>query len=86
MGKLVVQVDEVDEHGNMDLANRLKPILTEPTTSVNVKYGPQMVVKNFARRSDLQITRHRSTLKTVIAGTSCLIARRSPENGTTTND
>jgi hypothetical protein len=49
MGKLVVQVDEVYEHGNADLANRLKPILTEPTTSVNVKYGPQMVVKNFAR-------------------------------------
>jgi hypothetical protein len=49
MGKLVVQVDEVYEHGNMELANRLKPILTEPTTSVNVKYGPQMVVKNFAR-------------------------------------
>lgn len=49
MGKLVVQVDEVYEHGNMDLANRLKPILTEPTVSVNVKYGPQMVVKNFAR-------------------------------------
>ena len=49
MGKLVVQVDEVYEHGNTDLANRLKPILTEPTVSVNVKFGPQMVVKNFAR-------------------------------------
>lgn len=49
MGKLVVQVDEIYEHGNADLALRLKPILTEPTVSVNVKYGPQMVVKNFAR-------------------------------------
>ncbi|MEH2529947.1 hypothetical protein V1277_003678 [Bradyrhizobium sp. AZCC 1588] len=49
MGKLVVQVDEVYEHGNADLSNRLKPILTEPTVSVNIKYGPQMEVKNFAR-------------------------------------
>jgi hypothetical protein len=49
MGKLVVQVDEIYEHGNADLAQRLKPILTEPTVSVNIKYGPQMVVKNFAR-------------------------------------
>ncbi|MET4273310.1 MULTISPECIES: primase-helicase family protein [unclassified Bradyrhizobium] len=49
MGKLVVQVDEVYEQGNTDLANRLKPILTEPTVSANVKYGPQLVVKNFAR-------------------------------------
>ncbi|MBR0991028.1 hypothetical protein JQ580_09925 [Bradyrhizobium japonicum] len=49
VGKLVIQVDEVYEHGNTDLANRLKPILTEPTVSVNIKYGPQLVVKNFAR-------------------------------------
>lgn len=49
MGKLVVQVDEVYEYGNWDLSNKLKPLLTEPTVSVNVKYGPQMIVKNFAR-------------------------------------
>jgi len=49
MGKLVVQVDEIYEYGNWDLSNKLKPLITEPTVSVNVKYGPQMNVKNFAR-------------------------------------
>ncbi|MBP1097485.1 primase-helicase family protein [Bradyrhizobium diazoefficiens] len=49
MGKLVVQVDEIYEHGNWDLANKLKPLITEPTVSVNVKYGPQVEVSNFAR-------------------------------------
>ena len=49
MGKLIVQVDEIYEHGNWDLANKLKPLITEPTVSVNVKYGPQIIVQNFAR-------------------------------------
>ena len=49
MGKLIVQVDEIYEHGNWDLANKLMPLITEPTVSVNVKYGPQMSVQNFAR-------------------------------------
>lgn len=49
MGKLIVQVDEIYEHGNWDLANKLKPLITEPTVSVNVKYGPQVEVSNFAR-------------------------------------
>jgi hypothetical protein len=49
VGKLVVQVDEVYEAGNWDLANKLKPLITEPTVSVNVKYGPQMEVENYAR-------------------------------------
>lgn len=48
-GKLVVQVDEVYEAGNWDLANKLKPLITEPTVSVNIKYGPQKEVQNFAR-------------------------------------
>lgn len=49
VGKLVVQVDEVYEAGNWDLANKLKPLITEPRVSVNVKYGPQMEIENFAR-------------------------------------
>ena len=49
MGKLVVQVDEVYEYGNWDLSNKIKPLITEPTISVNVKYGPQLNIKNFAR-------------------------------------
>jgi hypothetical protein len=49
MGKLVVQVDEVYEAGNWDLANKLKPLITEPRVSVNVKYGPQMEIENYAR-------------------------------------
>ena len=49
VGKLVVQVDEVYEAGNWDLANKLKPLITEKTVSVNVKYGPQMEVENYAR-------------------------------------
>jgi hypothetical protein len=49
VGKLVVQVDEVYEAGNWDLANKLKPLITERTVSVNVKYGPQMEVENYAR-------------------------------------
>ena len=49
VGKLVVQVDEVYEAGNWDLANKLKPLITEPTVSVNVKYGPQLEIQNFAR-------------------------------------
>jgi hypothetical protein len=48
-GKLVIQVDEVYEAGNWDLANKLKPLITEPTVSVNLKYGPQLEVKNYAR-------------------------------------
>ena len=49
VGKLVVQVDEVYEAGNWDLANKLKPLITEPRVSVNVKYGPQMEIENYAR-------------------------------------
>lgn len=49
VGKLFVQIDEVYEAGNWDLANKLKPLITEPTVSVNVKYGPQMEIMNFAR-------------------------------------
>jgi hypothetical protein len=48
-GKLVIQVDEVYEAGNWDLANKLKPLITEPTISVNLKYGPQMEIENYAR-------------------------------------
>ncbi len=49
MGKLVVQVDEIYVHGNWDLANKLKPLITEPSVSVNVKCSPQISVHNFAR-------------------------------------
>jgi Family of unknown function (DUF5906) len=49
MGKLVVQVDEVYEGGNWDLANKLKPLITEPTVSANIKYGPQVEIDNYAR-------------------------------------
>jgi hypothetical protein len=49
MGKLLIQVDEVYEAGNWDLANKLKPLITEPMVSVNVKYGPQLEVENYAR-------------------------------------
>ena len=49
MGKLVVQVDEVYEAGNWDLANKLKPLITEPTVSANIKYGPQIEIENYAR-------------------------------------
>lgn len=49
VGNLVIQVDEVYEAGNWDLANKLKPLITEPTVSVNMKYGPQMEVENYAR-------------------------------------
>jgi hypothetical protein len=49
VGKLIVQVDEIYEAGNWDLANKLKPLITEPTVSANIKYGPQIEVENFAR-------------------------------------
>lgn len=49
VGKLVVQVDEVYEAGNWDLANKLKPLITEPTVSANIKYGPQLEIENYAR-------------------------------------
>lgn len=49
MGKLVVQVDEIYEAGNWDLANKLKPLITEPTVSANIKYGPQLEIENYAR-------------------------------------
>ena len=49
VGKLVVQVDEIYEAGNWGLANKLKPLITEPTVSANIKYGPQIEVENFAR-------------------------------------
>jgi uncharacterized protein DUF5906 len=49
MGRLLVQVDEVYEAGNWDLANKLKPLITEPTVSANIKYGPQIEIENYAR-------------------------------------
>jgi hypothetical protein len=49
VGQLLIQVDEIYEYGNWDLANKLKPIITEPTVSVNIKYGPQVEVRNYAR-------------------------------------
>lgn len=49
MGKLLIQVDEIYEAGNWDLANKLKPLITEERVSVNVKYGPQTETDNFAR-------------------------------------
>ena len=49
VGKLIVQVDEVYEAGNWDLANKLKPLITEPTVSANIKYGPQIEIENYAR-------------------------------------
>ena len=45
----MVQVDEVYEAGNWDLANKLKPLITEPTVSANIKYGPQLEIENYAR-------------------------------------
>jgi hypothetical protein len=42
-------VDEVYEAGNWDLANKLKPLITEPTASANIKYGPQIEIDNYAR-------------------------------------
>ena len=47
VGKLVVHVDEVYEAGNWDLANKLKPLITEPTVSANIKYGPQIEIENY---------------------------------------
>jgi Family of unknown function (DUF5906) len=49
VGKLVVHVDEIYEAGNWDLANKLKPLITEPTVSANIKYGPQIEIENYAR-------------------------------------
>lgn len=49
MGKLVVQVDEIYETGNWELANKLKPLITEKTVSANIKYGPQLEIENHAR-------------------------------------
>jgi hypothetical protein len=40
---------ECGEAGNWDLAKKLKPLVTEPTVSVNIKYGPQKEVQDFAR-------------------------------------
>ena len=39
---------EGGEAGNWDLAKKLKPLMTEPTVSVNIKYGPQKEVQDFA--------------------------------------
>lgn len=60
MGKLVVQVDEVYEAGNWDLANKLKPLITEPTVSANIKYGPQLEIDNYARL--LMVSNHSAPL------------------------
>jgi Family of unknown function (DUF5906) len=49
VGKLVVQVDEIYEAGNWALADKLKPLITEPTVSANIKYGPQIEIENYAR-------------------------------------
>ena len=48
-GKLVVQVDEVREAGNWKLAESLKSKITEERLPINIKFGPQTVVRNFAR-------------------------------------
>ena len=40
---------EGGEAGNWHLATKLKPLMTEPTVSVNIKYGPQKEVQDFAR-------------------------------------
>jgi hypothetical protein len=40
---------EGGEAGNWDLAKKLEPLMTEPTVSVNIKYGPQKEVQDFAR-------------------------------------
>jgi Family of unknown function (DUF5906) len=48
-GKLVVQVDEVREAGNWKLAESLKSKITEERLPVNIKYGPQTIVRNFTR-------------------------------------
>jgi Family of unknown function (DUF5906) len=48
-GKLVVQVDEVREGGNWKLAESLKSKITEERLPVNIKYGPQTIVRNFTR-------------------------------------
>ena len=48
-GKLVVQVDEVREAGNWRLAESLKSKITEERLPVNIKYGPQTIVRNFTR-------------------------------------
>ncbi len=48
-GKLVVQVDEVRELGNWKLAELLKSKITEERLPVNIKYGPQTIVRNFTR-------------------------------------
>ena len=45
VGKLIVQVDEIYEAGNWDLANKLKPLITERTVSANIKYGPKSKLK-----------------------------------------
>lgn len=37
------------EARNWDLAKKLKLLITEPTVSVNIKYGPQKEVQDFAR-------------------------------------
>lgn len=49
VGQLLIQVDEIYEYGNWDLANKMKSLITEPTVSVNIKYGPQIEVRNYAR-------------------------------------
>ncbi|MGE3992530.1 primase-helicase family protein [Pseudorhodoplanes sp.] len=49
VGQLLIQVDEIYEYGNWDLSNKLKGVITDPTISVNLKYQPQMEVRNFAR-------------------------------------
>ena len=31
------------------MANKLKPLITAPTVSANIKYGPQLEIDNYAR-------------------------------------
>jgi hypothetical protein len=49
VGKLFTVVSEIYETGNHALANKLKSKITEPRLTVNIKFGPQVVVNNFSR-------------------------------------
>jgi Family of unknown function (DUF5906) len=49
VGKLFTVVSEIYEAGNHALANKLKSKITEPRLTVNIKFGPQVVVNNFSR-------------------------------------
>lgn len=48
-GRLVIEISEVYEAGNWTLANKLKPLITEPMVSVRGLYKGQRMVRNHAR-------------------------------------